>query len=159
LEEIREGLRELRRTVATLRAPVEADLALAPAVKRLAASFQEATSIAVHLAVADDLPPLGANQRHALYRAAQEGLTNVQKHADARDVWIELSRSNGAVALCVRDNGVGILAIAGDQAGFGLHGLRERAAQLGGQVTIQSGQTSGAELLITLPLASEQSHG
>jgi signal transduction histidine kinase len=159
LEEIREGLRELRRTVATLRAPVEADLALEPAVKRLAASFQEATGIAVHLAVADDLPTLGANQRHALYRGAQEGLTNIQKHAGACDVWVELSRSNGAVALRVRDNGVGILASAGDQAGFGLHGLRERAAQLGGQVTVQSGQAGGAELLITLPLAPEQSHG
>jgi signal transduction histidine kinase len=63
------------------------------------------------------------------------------------------------VALRVRDNGVGILASAGDQAGFGLHGLRERAAQLGGQVTVQSGQAGGAELLITLPLAPEQSHG
>ena len=159
LEEIREGLRELRRTVATLRAPVEADLALAPAMKRLAASFQEATGIVVHLSVADDLPPLDANQRHALYRGTQEGLTNIQKHARAVDAWVDLTRSNGTVALRVRDNGVGFDASAADQAGFGLHGLRERASQLGGQLTVRSAQPGGAEIVMTLPVQPEQSHG
>lgn len=158
LEEIREGLGELRRTVAALRAPVEADLALAPAMARLAAGFQQATGIAVHLTIADDLPDLDATQRHALYRGAQEGLTNIQKHASARDAWLDLARSNGTVALRVRDNGVGLNAESGDRGGFGLHGLRERASQLGGQLTIQSRDAGGAELLITLPVASEHSH-
>ncbi len=159
LDEIREGLRELRRTVATLRAPVEADLALAPAMKRLAAGFQEATGITVHLTVADDLPPLDASQRHALYRGTQEGLTNIQKHASARDAWVELTRSNGTVALRVCDNGVGLDASVGDQAGFGLHGLRERASQLGGQLTVRAAQAGGAEILMTLPIEPEHSHG
>ncbi len=158
LEEIREGLRELRRTVATLRAPVEADLALGPALKRLAGNFEEATGIAVHLALADDLPSLSPSQRHALYRGAQEGLTNVQKHASAQDAWIELARVDGVVALHVRDNGVGVTEGGDGPAGFGLHGLRERAAQLGGNLAMQPAIGGGIELVLTLPVSEEQAH-
>lgn len=159
LEEIRAGLGELRRTVATLRAPVEADLALGPALKRLTDDFQRATDVAVHLSVADDLPELAANQRRALYRGAQEGLTNIQKHANARAAWVDLTRADGAVTLRVRDNGVGLDASAGNQAGFGLSGLYERATQLGGSLTVGPAPDGGVELLMTLPLAPEQTHG
>jgi signal transduction histidine kinase len=158
LEEIREGLRELRRTVATLRAPVEADLALAPALKRLAGGFEQATGIAVHLTVPDDLPEMIPGQRHALYRGAQEGLTNIQKHANASDAWVELAQLSGAVTLTVRDNGSG-LSSANGVAGFGLHGLRERASQLGGQLSVQTTLDGGAELILTLPVTSENGHG
>ncbi len=156
LEEIREGLSELRRTVATLRAPVEADLALAPALKRLAGGFEQATGITVHLAVAENLPELGPSQRHALYRGAQEGLTNIQKHANARDAWVELAQHNGAVALQVRDNGAGLGANNG--AGFGLYGLSERAVQLGGQLSVRSMPDGGAELTLILPVTTESNH-
>lgn len=159
LEEIRAGLGELRRTVATLRTPVEADLALGPAMKRLTDDFQRATGIAIQLSMADDLPELTASQRHALYRGAQEGLTNIQKHAGAGAAWIDLICVDGTVALRVRDDGLGLAANAGDQTGFGLPGLYERATQLGGQLTIGSAPAGGVELLITLPLAPEQSHG
>jgi signal transduction histidine kinase len=154
--EIREGLQELRRTVATLRAPVEADLALGPALKRLAGEFQHATGLVVHLAVADNLPDLSLNQRHTLYRGAQEALTNIQKHAGAAEAWVDLSRNNGAVALRVRDNGAGLDSSRLSGNGFGLPGLRERAALLGGQVTVGPASTGGAELILTLPL--EASH-
>ncbi|HRI56551.1 MAG TPA: sensor histidine kinase [Anaerolineae bacterium] len=159
LEEIRAGLGELRRTVATLRTPVEADLALGPALKRLTDDFQRATGIAIQLSVADDLPELTASQRHALYRGAQEGLTNIQKHAGAGAAWIDLICVDGTVALRVRDDGLGLAANAGDQTGFGLPGLYERATQLGGQLTVGSAPAGGVELLMTLPLAPEQSHG
>jgi signal transduction histidine kinase len=159
LEEVREGLRELRSTVATLRAPVEADLALEPALKRLAGSFEQATGIAVHLVVPADLPPLTASQRHALYRGAQEGLTNIQKHAAAGEAWIELARTNGTVALLVRDNGAGLSGAGNGAAGFGLHGLRERAAQLGGDLSISPAPAGGAEMKLTLPLPQEAPHG
>jgi signal transduction histidine kinase len=155
LEEIREGLGELRRTVATLRAPVEADLALGPALKRLAGGFEQATGIAVHLTVPDDLPNLASSQRHALYRGAQEGLTNIQKHASAQDAWVELIQHHDAVALLVRDNGIGLTDGA---AGFGLHGLRERASLLGGQLSVQSTPGGGAELILTLPVTAERNH-
>jgi signal transduction histidine kinase len=158
LEEIREGLGELRRTVAALRAPVEADLALAPALKRLAGGFEQATGITVHLAVPDDLPEMVSSQRHALYRGAQEGLTNVQKHANASDAWVELAQDGGSVTLTVRDNGAG-LSSADGATGFGLHGLRERASQLGGQLSVQTTLDGGAELILTLPVNPENDYG
>lgn len=158
LEEIRGGLRELRSTVATLRAPVEADLALGPALKRLAGSFEQGTGIAVHLSMPADLPPLTPAQRHALYRGAQEGLTNIQKHAGADKAWVELLRDNGTVALLVRDNGVGPTGANNGAAGFGLHGLRERAAQIGGDLLISPALNGGTELVLTLPIAQEAEH-
>jgi signal transduction histidine kinase len=158
LEEIREGLRELRSTVAALRAPVEADLALQPALKRLASSFQAATGITVHLAVSDDLPPLTPSQRHALYRGAQEGLTNIQKHAGAGKAWLELARYDGTVALRVRDDGAGAASNSDGATGFGLHGLRERTAQLGGSMVFQAAPSGGTELVVTLPIDPESTH-
>ena len=158
LEEIREGLRELRSTVATLRAPVEADLALGPALTRLASSFEQATGIAVHLAVPADLPPLTPGQRHALYRGAQEGLTNIQKHAGAGQAWLELACDNGTVALRVRDNGSGATSNGNGAAGFGLHGLRERAAQLGGAMVFQAAPAGGGDLVVSLPSDQESKH-
>lgn len=154
-EQIREGLGELRRTVATLRAPVEADLALAPALRRLTTSFQEATGISVHLELPDELPDLPLNHRHALYRGAQEGLTNVQKHAGAADAWVTLSRRYGLVELAIRDNGKGVQANAGDTPGFGLSGLKERVQQLDGALKVGPSVEGGMEVVMTLPLKVE----
>lgn len=153
--QISEGLGELRRTVATLRAPVEADLALAPALRRLAAGFGEATGIAVHLDLPEEMPNLPASHRHAFYRGAQEGLTNIQKHAAATDAWVTLARRNGAVALTICDNGVGLDASAGDAPGFGLQSLHERAVQLDGTLDISTRPGGGVEIVMTLPLHAE----
>lgn len=150
--QIREALGELRRTVATLRAPLEADLALLPALKRLASNFEQATGVVVHTVLPNELPPLSSPQRQALYRGAQEGLTNVQKHAQAHAVWLQLSQHDGVVSLQVRDDGVGLQATAQEQLGFGLRGLRERAVQLGGELRVESLANQGAQIVLTLPL-------
>lgn len=150
LEEVREGLRELRRAVATLRASVEEDLALEPALKRLVTTFQQATGLAVTLSLPDNPLELRPGQRLALLRAAQEGLTNVQKHAAASIVSITLEQSEAGVSLAVQDNGSGV-STNGHAPGFGLHGLRERAGLLGGKVTLRTQATGGSELLVTLP--------
>jgi signal transduction histidine kinase len=157
-DQVREALSELRRTVATLRTPLEADLSLPTALARLATGFEGATGVAVHLTLPQDMPPLPAAHRLALYRAAQEALTNVQRHARARDVWLRLTCQDGAVALLVTDNGVGMPADA-EGAGFGLRGLRERATQLGGQLSLGSRPDGGAHLSLRLPLPTEETDG
>lgn len=153
-EEVRQALADLRRTVATLRAPLEADLPLAQALARLATAFQEATGVTVYLAVPEDLPPLPGKHRQAFYRAAQEALTNVQRHAAARQVWIDLHTEGERITLTVGDDGVGF-SNSGNQAGFGLRGLRERAAQLGGDLYLETRPGGGAQLRICLPLSQE----
>lgn len=154
-EQVREALKELRSTVATLRTPLEADLSLATALSRLVSEFDSATALRVHAELPEDgtLEVTGPHQ-HALYRAAQEGLTNVQRHAHAQDVWLQLRRHNGHITLQVSDNGVGMADDAG-QAGFGLRGLRERAAQLNGDLRVEPRAEGGTQLTFSLPYPPE----
>ncbi len=152
--QIREALGELRNTVAALRTPIEAELQLHSSLRRLIADFEGATGLTVHRVLSDELPALPAAQRLALYRAAQEALTNVQKHAAARQVWLVLSAGEGNITLLVSDNGKG-LSVKGDQVGFGLRGLRERAERLGGELHLEPRRGGGTQLTLRLPLPTE----
>jgi signal transduction histidine kinase len=150
-EQVREALADLRRTVAALRAPIEEDLQLRTALKRLIAHFEEATGLTVHQVVPDELPDLPPAHRLALYRAAQEALTNVQRHAEASQVWLVLSVAEAAISLLVSDDGRGI-TLTGEQEGYGLKGLRERARQLGGELHLEARRGGGTQLTFRLPM-------
>lgn len=149
-EQIREGLGELRRTVAMLRASVEEDLPLEQALPRLAGQIQEATGMHINLSLEGCPEALPAPYRQALYRAAQEGLTNIQRHAQASEVWLRLEQRDEQITLLLSDNGVGFPA---EQApgGFGLTGLKERAAMLGGDFFLDPRPGGGAQLTFRLP--------
>lgn len=157
-EQVREALSELRRVVAALRAPLEADLSLSHALSRLATGFQEATCITVHLMLPEEMPALPDAHRLALYRAAQEALTNVQRHAQAQDVWLQLTWQEGAVKLLVSDNGTGLSAGV-EQTGFGLRGLQERVALLGGELYLESRPGGGTQVSFYLPLPGAGNDG
>ena len=149
-----ECLQEVRRSVAALRASTLDELSVPGALRRLAAEFGESTGIAVRpeIGIADDdrLPPEIAL---ALYRAAQEGLTNVHRHARATTVTLSLTRHNGQVELVVQDDGLGPgEETDGDGGGFGLLGLRERVALLGGRLDFGPAPSGGSRLDVTLPL-------
>jgi signal transduction histidine kinase len=150
-EQVREGLSDLRRTVAMLRAPLDEDIPLGPALEKLTKQMGEATGLKIHLAVEEPIPELPAAHRQALYRAAQEGLTNIQRHARASEAWLQLACQADALTLLVGDNGVGI-ASPSLQAGFGLNGLRERAALLGGELFVDPRTGGGTQLSFRLPL-------
>lgn len=162
-EQVREALAELRGTVARLREPIEADMLLSEALQRLVASFSEATGLDTSLQVADDLPPIPPLYRQALFRAAQEGLTNVQRHARATRAWVEVRQEGPGICLTVSDDGQGYpdsgTNAAGDEnPGFGLLGIKERASQLGGSLEQSERPGGGALLRICLPLPQEPSH-
>lgn len=150
-EELRGALAELRRTLTTLRTPLEAALPLPQALAHLAARFEEATRLPVHLTTPAGLPDLPAEQRQAFFRSAQEALTNIQRHAQASQVWMDLTADGGRVALVVGDDGIGVHSDE-DPTGFGLRGLRERAVQLGGTAVLSPRSGGGSELTLTLPL-------
>jgi signal transduction histidine kinase len=153
-EQIRGALGELRATVATLRTPVEADLHLRSSLRRLIDHFEAATGLTVHRVLPDELVSLPDSHRVALYRAAQEALTNVQKHAGASQVWLVLSSDGSAVTLLVGDDGRGI-SRTGDGGGFGLSGLRERATQLDGELHLEPRPGGGTQLSFRLPLPED----
>jgi len=150
-EQVREALSELRSAVATLRTPVEADLQLRSALRRLVGQFEEATGLTVHRVLPEKMPSLPDTHRLALYRGGQEALTNVQKHAGATQVWLVLTHTDSAITLLVGDDGRGPSASAG-AGGFGLRGLRERAEQLGGELHLEPRQGGGTQLSLRLPL-------
>jgi signal transduction histidine kinase len=153
-QQVREALRELRSAVATLREPLEADLPITTALKRLANSFDSATGLTVHLELPNENPLLSNAQRLALYRAAQEALTNVQRHAQAQQVWVQMATQQNCVALKVSDDGVGFPSEA-KEATYGLHGMRERAQHLGGEMHLGTADEGGALVKLILPLKEE----
>jgi len=84
----------------------------------------------------------------ALYRAAQEGLTNIHKHANAHTALLRLEYLTDAVSLEVRDDGCGIRAEGG---GFGLVGMGERVGRLGGSLRVESTAGAGVAVRVELP--------
>jgi signal transduction histidine kinase len=155
-EQVREALGELRATVTALRAPVEADLQLRTSLRRLAAHFEQATGLTVHQVLPEEMPVLPGTHRLALYRAAQEALTNVQRHAEASQVWLVLSTADTAITLLVSDDGRGLIH-GGKEEGFGLRGLEERARQLGGELYVEPRRGGGAQISFRLPLPADSS--
>jgi signal transduction histidine kinase len=153
-EEVREALRELRRTVATLREPLQTDISLPHSLARLIDSFKQATGLDIQLLLSDDPLDLPHTHRLVLYRAVQEALTNVQRHAQANRVWVSVEVKEPKVVLLVRDDGVGF---PGQEQinGFGLRGLRERVSQVAGTMEIESASGEGTQLSIVLPLPVE----
>ena len=157
-EQVTTALEELRSTVAALRSPVEASLPLTTSLQRLTRAFQEATGVEVMLTLPDDLlTDLSPAYRKAFYRAAQEALTNVQKHANASHVWVRLQQSGDTLTLTVEDDGVGVDAAALETAtGFGLQGLQERAQALGGDFRLEPRAPRGARVVFIAPLPEHQ---
>jgi signal transduction histidine kinase len=153
-QQVREALGELRGTVAALRTPIEADLRLRSSLKRLTTYFEEATGLTVHQVLPEAMPELPDSHRLGLFRAAQEALTNIQRHADANQVWLVLAVSDSAITLLISDDGQGV-ALSGEEMGFGLKGLRERAAQLGGELHLEPRSGGGTQLTFRLPLPND----
>jgi signal transduction histidine kinase len=107
--------------------------------------------VKVHLRVDPELPALDPARAHSLLRCAQEGLTNVLRHAAASEVWISLTHENGAVVLAVQDNGPRRGPI---EPGSGLHGVSERARQHGGEARFSTQASGGFEMRVSVPLTA-----
>jgi signal transduction histidine kinase len=154
--EVREALQELRQTVGRLRAPVELELPLSQALGRLVESFQSATGLTVSLEVPETPCEINPTQRLVLYRAAQEGLTNIQRHAQATQAWLRLVCDPDELRLEVRDNGVGLSGAEPANGGFGLRGLQERTNAMGGQVRLAPDPSGGSVLTVSLPIIGQE---
>lgn len=152
-EELKHALADLRRTVTVLRSPIADGLPLASALLALTQSFQQNTGLATHFTAASNLPALPEPYRLALYRAAQEGLTNIQRHANAQNAWVNLDVDDTQITLTIKDDGAGLEQPAEKGSSVGLIGLGERASQLGGKMRVFSPpEAGGTQLTFTLPL-------
>ena len=137
-----------------LRPPVLDTLGLLPSLDALLKEFGERHQIAVSL-TADGVPErLPAEIETALYRIAQEALTNVARHARAARVRIALTAMGAALRLEIEDDGVGLPPANGKPvSGTGLVGMRERVRAIGGQLSLTGDQGLRLEVRVPLPAA------
>jgi signal transduction histidine kinase len=142
------GLQEARRAIGALRGD---ELPGPERLKALADAFAEHSSATCTLSVTGAPRELGAEARLALYRTAQEALTNVRKHAAADRVELRLDYADGGTTLVVQDHGPGApVAVGAPAGGYGLTGMRERAELLGGR--LEAGPTAdGFRVELWLP--------
>jgi signal transduction histidine kinase len=155
----RRSMRELRRTVALLRSDDEAAVAPpVPSASEIKALVEDARAggLAVELRMRGDHSALAAGVGVALYRIAQEALANAARHAPRARTVLELDVGDGRASLVAETTGPTAAPPAGepDRASYGLIGMRERAAALGGELT--AGPTPDGWLVTcTLPLEAK----
>jgi len=147
---------ELRRCIATLSPAVVERLGLAAALRQLSARFRKQQSADVRLRISPGVGGLSLEAQEVIYRVAKEALQNVFKHSQASSVKLLLSSADKSVKLSIQDNGVGFSPeTARDKPlSFGLAGMQERAALLGGTLVLRSSPGKGATVVLELPRAS-----
>jgi signal transduction histidine kinase len=154
------GIQSIRNVTNDLRPSLLDDLGLLPALRSLVADFGERGDIAVTLSAPESLPPLSTEAELALFRALQEALSNVRRHAGAHRVEVAIGVAEGAVRLSVRDDGRGPPSTGVErlerEGHMGLAGMRERIGALGGTMRFGGGNgpTGGAWLEVQLPPSS-----
>jgi len=138
------GLNETRRVIKALRAGPLDDLGLKMALKNLAQATSARCSIPVSLNCPDQLPVLPMDVEQSVYRITQEGLENVVRHANASRAEVNVEVMADRLELTIHDDGVGFVpGQASNDEKFGLRGLQERAASIGGKLLVDSQPGSG----------------
>ena len=154
---VRTALDEVRRISSELRPEMLEHLGLVSALTELSSSFQRASGIRVERQFDSPLPQLSAATELAVYRIAQESLTNVARHAEASRVTMDLESGPGRVVLRVADDGRGFVTTPDEHGG--LRSMRERAVLVGGALAVKPGSSGGVEVRLEVPATVPQEAG
>ena len=146
------AIADIRQIVYDLRPPALDDLGLVLALREQAAGYQQA-GLQITIDAPDRLPALPAAVEVAAYRIVQEAMTNVVRHANARSCVVRLRIDHG-LWVEIEDDGRGLPP--GRRSGVGLTSIRERTAELGGSLAINSAPDQGTHIRVWLPLAGER---
>jgi two-component system sensor histidine kinase UhpB len=147
-ETTRESLDEVRRLARRLRPGVLEDLGLVSALTALSSDFATHTGLRIERDFDPALPALARETELVLYRVAQEGLTNIARHAEAENVRLAVRRAPGAVVLSIADDGRGT-GLA--REGAGIRGMRERALLIGATLDIAPDGAGGTRVSLSVP--------
>jgi two-component system, NarL family, sensor histidine kinase UhpB len=148
---VRQALEEVRRIARELRPEMLEQLGLTSALTELARRFADQSGIPVRRNFAAELPGLSDDAELAVYRVAQESLTNAARHANASAVEMMLETGAGSVVLRVADDGRGMPEGARVNGEGGLRGMRERALLVGGALAVKNGHRGGVEIRFEVP--------
>lgn len=146
-------IKVVRDVVAALR-PAVLDLGIVSALEWLADEFVEHTALACRLRVDEASVALDEQRATDLFRIVQESLTNIRRHARARQVEISLTRQGAHYLLEVRDDGLGFDPAKRKLKSFGLVCMRERALKLGGELDLVSTPGRGSRIRLRFPIES-----
>ncbi|MFI6299368.1 sensor histidine kinase [Nonomuraea sp. NPDC050790] len=147
----REHLDEARRSVEALRPEPLCRATIDAALPDVAARWAVTSGVPTPVTVHGHPRPLEAEREATLLRVAQEALANIAKHARARQVSITLSYTDDEVILDVVDDGDGFDTTAAPGRGYGLTCMRERAASVGGALTVESARAQGTVVSASIP--------
>ena len=148
---------EVERISRHLRPSILDELGLVALMRDVSTEFAERTGVAMRLISLQLARRLPSDIELALYRILQEALKNVEQHARARHVTVQLTKWSGSVQLTIQDDGIGFdtahhEARRKKKGVLGLLGMRERAAYVGGLLTVKSGPRVGTEIVVRIPL-------
>ncbi|MEJ2622103.1 MAG: histidine kinase [Candidatus Thiodiazotropha sp.] len=147
----------VRRICSELRPSILDEFGLTAAIEWQAEEFTKRTDIPCTVNIKASEGVLEQDLSVAVFRIFQETLTNIMRHAQADQVWIDLSVASGKLDLCVCDNGRGMAAELQEQhQSFGLIGIRERVRDFGGELDIDTALDRGTRIKVRIPLSSEQ---
>ncbi len=167
-EIVRSTMNEFRASLANLRSPIDVQQPVAEMLARRAREGSERAGFHAVYQLSSDLGDLCAAAREALYRVGAEALTNIEKHARAKNVILSLARESDALVLRIEDDGVGLPVpiAAGQRSGdgdaaqpssppghYGITGMRERIEALGGRFSITARPGGGTLVEARLPLS------
>lgn len=155
-----DALKSLRQLILDLRPAMLDDLGLVPTIRWYAETHLETDGMAVDFHVTGSQRRLAPEIETALFRIAQEAINNIEKHAQAKRVAIDLEFQTDRVSMSIQDDGRGFdvdqaLPSEGRTRGLGLLGMRERAALLGGSLRINSQPGHGTRCWVEVPVDSE----
>jgi two-component system sensor histidine kinase UhpB len=153
LDELREtarhGTEEVRRMARRLRPDALDELGLSSALAALVSGFERQARVRVLRRLASRVR-VSSEEELVIYRVAQEALTNVARHAEAKSVRVELQENPEAIVLSVRDDGVG-MPVGAASSSHGIRGMRERAMLVGAKLSIESGPGEGTLIELSIP--------
>jgi two-component system, NarL family, sensor histidine kinase UhpB len=150
---VQQSLEDVRRISLELRPGALEELGLLNALISLCARVSEQTGMRIHRQLEGPIPELAQDVELAVYRIAQEALTNAVRHSDASEVTVSLRSSGDELLLSVADNGSGLPEHV--VAGGGMTGMRERAMLIGAELAIESAPRVGVDVKLRLPLRRE----
>ena len=151
-----EAIEEMRRLIAALSPNVLEDLGLPASIRQFVSNFRRTFSGDVDLQMSG-LDHLPKSTQIMVYRLVQECFSNIIKHSHANQVGLRVGRRNGRIHLKVEDDGVGfdLSKPSRNRESFGLSGMRERVALLGGDIDIDSALGKGARVVVAIPAATK----
>jgi signal transduction histidine kinase len=147
----------IRRIIGKLSPLVLQELGLVAAIRKEVKDFARNTGVKARVLIADDVGRLASGTEQAIYRVVQEALHNVAKHAQAKNVTVQVERADELVQVVVEDDGVGIQSRSSNSRdhSFGLAGIKERIAMLGGTSRVVSTKGEGTRIEISVPVGDE----